>query len=331
MPIVQRHSAGDLAQMQSLQLGAKIQMSKRRICEWYDHWNGDVYVSFSGGKDSTVVLNLVRSIFPEVPAVFVDTGLEYPEVREFVKRQDNVIWLKPEMNFKEVVKTYGYPVATKEIAKKIKYAREGVAWAQKFIDGTALDKEGRKSRYCVSKRWLPLMNAPFEVSSYCCDIMKKHPTHKFERENGLKPILGLLATESKLREQAWMRAGCNAFDTKKPRSTPIAFWTEQDVLQDLHENHIPIAKCYGDIVLDDTQLRIDLSTGKIKECETLKTTGADRTGCMFCMFGAHLEKSPNRFERMKIEHPKQYEWMLKSLEDGGLGLKEVLDYIHVKY
>lgn len=60
-------------------------------------------------------------------------------------------------------------------------------------------------------------------------------------------------------------------------------------------------------------------------------TGVQRTGCMFCMFGAHLEEHPNKFERMKETHPKQYEWCLKDVENGGLGLAKVLDFIGVSY
>ena len=71
----------ELRQMQSLPLELKILKTQLRIREWYEHWDGDVCVSFSGGKDSSVLLHLVRSMYPDVPAVFVDTGLEFPEIR----------------------------------------------------------------------------------------------------------------------------------------------------------------------------------------------------------------------------------------------------------
>ena len=104
---------GDLLKKrQGYNLQGKIFLSKERIKEWYEHWDGMVYVSFSGGKDSTVLLHLVRSMYPEVPAVFCDTGLEYPEIRDFVKTFDNVTWLKPKMTFRDVLKKYGYPVVS---------------------------------------------------------------------------------------------------------------------------------------------------------------------------------------------------------------------------
>lgn len=168
-----KHQPYDLAQMQSLSLQAKIRMTQMRIQEWYEAWDGKVYVSFSGGKDSTVLLHIARELYPDIPAVFSDTGLEYPEIREFVKTQENITIIRPEKNFKQVILEHGYPVATKEIARKIQYAKKGSEWAKKYVDGSAVDSEGRPSRYRVSNRWLKLLNAPFEVSSDCCDIMKK--------------------------------------------------------------------------------------------------------------------------------------------------------------
>ena len=76
-----RHTAGDLTQMQALPLSAKINMTKLRIRAWVDEFGIDgVYVSFSGGKDSTVLLHICREMYPDIKAVFVDTGLEYPEI-----------------------------------------------------------------------------------------------------------------------------------------------------------------------------------------------------------------------------------------------------------
>lgn len=120
-----KHTITDLYQMQSLPLDAKVRMSAQRIMAWYEHFDGQVYVSFSGGKDSTVLVDLVRNVcgLSDVPLVFVDTGLEYPEIREFVKTFDNVTWLKPSMNFKEVIKTYGYPFISKEVSNNVDGAK----------------------------------------------------------------------------------------------------------------------------------------------------------------------------------------------------------------
>lgn len=119
-----KHTISDLHQRQSLPLEAKTKLTKERIREWVDEFGEDgVYVSFSGGKDSTVLLHLARSIYPNLKAVFIDTGMEYPEIREFVKTFDNVDWIKPKMNFKKVITEYGYPFISKEVSDCVDGAR----------------------------------------------------------------------------------------------------------------------------------------------------------------------------------------------------------------
>lgn len=119
------HTIQELKMRQRLPLDIKVRMTQQRIREWINEFGVDgVYVSFSGGKDSTVLLHLVRELYPDVPAVFVDTGLEYPEIREFVKTFDNVEWLKPKMNFKQVIQKYGYPFISKEVSECVSGARK---------------------------------------------------------------------------------------------------------------------------------------------------------------------------------------------------------------
>ena len=188
-----------------------------------------------------------------------------------------------------------------------------------------------KSSFAQTK-WKFFLDAPFEISNKCCAVMKKEPVHRYARETGRKAITGQMAEESRLRTQKWLQTGCNGFEMKSPISNPMAFWTEQDVLRYIKENNIQIASVYGDIVADygeEMEGQIDFSDlGLTEDVRPLKTTGCNRTGCMFCGYGCHLEKSPNRFERMKITHPKQYEYIMKPKEQGGLNYKEVIDWIN---
>lgn len=309
-----KYTSEDLKIMQSWPLERKIQVTQTRIIEWYQKNDGKVYVSFSGGKDSTVLLDLVRRIYPDVPAVFIDTGLEYPELREFVKTVPNVIWIKPEMNFRKVIEKYGYPLISKDVAEKIYSARKGGYALKRFDDDSEYNKK-YGCMYSVS-RWTWLKDSNIPISNKCCTEMKKKPAKKYEKETGNKAIVGAMACESRTRKTNWLKNGCNAFDSKRPISQPMSFWTEQDVLQYLKEFNIPYASVYGEI----------------KQYENGKyyTTGCNRTGCVFCGFGCHLEKEPNRFQSLKQTHPKLWNYCMKPWDEGGLGMKEVLDYIGVK-
>mgnify|MGYP001038685789 FL=1 len=180
-------------------------MFKRRIREFYEHFDGKVYVSFSGGKDSTVLLHLVRNLYPDVPAVFIDTGLEHPEVKEFVKSKDNIIILRPEFPFNKVLEQYGYPVISKEVAKFIEDKRRNPnGYTTKKFDSNSDYVKKYGSRYDLSK-WKFLRDSDIKISAECCNLMKKKPAKKFEKETSLKPFIATMAAESNLRKQEYIK------------------------------------------------------------------------------------------------------------------------------
>lgn len=301
----------ELLILQGYDLDLKIMKSIARVREWVDFYGEDgVYISFSGGKDSTVLLHLVRELcgYKNIPAVFVDTGLEYPEIKEFVKLQDNITILRPKMSFKEVLNTYGYPVVSKEQANYLDDIRNTKSEKLRLrrLEGDS------KGRFKLSKKWHYLIDAPFPISHKCCNIMKKNPTKSYEKSTGRKPILGTMAAESSLRKQAYLRNGCNAFESSRPISTPLGFWTESDILNYILKYNLKIATVYGDIICNED--------GK------LKLTGCDRTGCVFCAFGVHAEKGENRYQRLERTHPKLHKYCLDTL-----GFREVLDYMDIPH
>lgn len=143
----------------------------------------------------------------------------------------------------------------------------------------------------------------------CCSVMKKQPLKTYQKEHHVVPYLGTLAQESKLRESAWMKHGCNAYNSKNQISQPMSFWTDQDVLQYIKEKGIEIASVYGEIVgVDENGFQYDPMPGV--KCK-LKCSKCQRTGCIFCGFGAHIDKSKlSRFQQLAYTHPKQYEYCM---------------------
>ena len=270
----------ELKLMQNYPLELKIMKTKQRIIEWVSYYGLEgVYISFSGGKDSTVLLTIAREIYPNIKALYIDTGLEYPEVKQFVKTWDNIDIVRPKMNFREVLNNYGYPVISKEQSQYIYDYRNTNSEKLKKIR-----LEGNKwGRGKISKKWLYMIDAPFKISDKCCNVMKKTPAKNYEKETGRMPIVGTLAEESSLRMTHYLKEGCNAFNSKRPKSPPLGFWTNQDILQYIKENNIKIPTVYGEIVEDNG---------------ALKTTGCDRTGCIYCAYGCHLEEE-NRFLRLE--------------------------------
>ena len=178
--------------------------------------------------------------------------------------------------------------------------------------GISNRNDGKPTIFNYSK-YLWAVGSPFMISNKCCDVMKKSPVHTYTTKTGRRPMLATMATESKLRTTDWIRNGCNGFNMKRPRSTPMSFWTEQDVLLYIYQHKIPIASVYGEVIKEkEVDGQLDFEDLGIFDLglPMLKTTGCKRTGCMFCGFGCHLEKpGEGRFERMKLTHPKQYAYL----------------------
>lgn len=380
-----KHTISDLYQMQSLPLSIKIRMTMRRIREWVEYYGIDgVYVSFSGGKDSTVLLDMARQMYPGLWAVHVDTGLEYPEIKRFVKRYENVKIIRPKMNFRQVIIKYGYPMIGKEVANCVYGARRylerlvesetgeerGKIWDNtayesiigEDISGTDITMpvrylilQGRYphkengeetpeySKIYNKERYKFFLKAPFEISDRCCAVMKKAPLHNYAKETGKMPMTAQMASESRLRTTNWMKNGCNGFHMKSPISNPMSFWTEQDVLEYIYLNHIPIADVYGEVVADYRKGQVqeysmDLGLFDLGK-PVFETTGCNRTGCVYCGFGCHREKSPNRWELAeKLSNPEIIDYMMRggAFENGiwkpdhrGLGFWFVIEWINV--
>lgn len=359
-----KHQPWELRQMQSLPLSAKKRMTFDRLKGWYAEFGDDVYFSYSGGKDSTVLLEMVAEFCKEygyiLHVVFCDTGLEYPEIRMFAESnakriaqkygvEMHFVRLKPDMIFRDVIIEYGYPVISKEVSKIIYGARHSKDKKQSYINKLkGLNPDGSYSEYKQQyKKYEILLQAPFEISNRCCVKMKEQPAMRYEAETGQKPIVATMADESKQRLDGWCKTGCNAFDSDRPMSKPISFWTEQDILTMILTESIEIASVYGEVVKDyektgQIEGQIDMGIFGVPMGDApLKTTGCSRTGCIFCGYGCHLDGEPTRFQRLKITHPKLYEYCIGGGEfnergmwqpsKSGLGMGFVFDWLNEQY
>lgn len=353
-------SKDELKLLQALPLENKIPKSMARIREAVDRYGIDgLYQSHSGGKDSCVLEHLIARVVGEnrIEKVFSNTGLEYPEIQTFMREKGATI-IRPKKQFAEVISEYGYPFISKEVAERVENARKCIGGGTRPISNIIINSQDKyptrtkqilgiggffSERYDFSN-WKDLLTLDFKISPYCCHIFKKRVLYDFEKKTGKIPFLGTMAEESQLRTTAWLKTGCNAFEGKKQKSTPIAFWTNQDILQYIKIYNIKIPTVYGDIVYTDgVNMYEDCFFNDCQLC----TTGCSRTGCIFCGFGAHRERFDKggdgltRFERLKITHRKQYDYCMgggaydtdgfwKPTKDG-LGMAHCIDELNHLY
>ena len=280
-------------------LEKKIERSKIRIKQFYDKLDGQVYISTSGGKDSTVLLHLVRSLYPEVKAVNVAVPM-YPETRRFLKTVDNLEVLIPKKTYQEVVERWGYPVVSKEVSKNISRYIKGDEDTKRYRM-YGIKKNGSTGKVgVIPKKWRFMIDAPFKISDECCNQLKKHPLTKYGKKTGTRPFIGILATESHRRMRDFREKGCNIFVRGKEKGMPLSAWTERDIWDYIKLNKLPYSPVYD--------------------------MGETRTGCLGCLFGCHREKEPNRFQRLYYQHPKIYKYYI---DDMGLG--KIMDFMGLNY
>lgn len=311
------------AQRKFLPYEVKLKLTETRVLEWYHNWSRQVYLAYSGGLDSRVLLHFVRKLLGDsIPAVFSNTGLEFPEIVRFARKAPGEFVEiypmdkdKKRILYRDVILKEGYPMVSKEVAGRIRKLRHGNL-SERYRN-YLLHGDERGSFGKVPEKWKILIDAPFETSEKCCDIMKKQPFKEYAKKTGRVPYIGITQDEGFRRSHQYAHTGCNIYDGKTVKSQPLGFWTKQDILRYIVENDIEICSVYGDI--------------KQSFNGSYYLTGEQRTGCMFCAFGAHLESEPNRFQRMQLTHPKQYSICMRPLEQGGLGMTVPLDYIGVPY
>lgn len=291
----------ELRERQGWSLEQKIDHSLGVIDQFYSRLGGKVYVSFSGGKDSTIVLWLARKIYPDIKAVFCNTGNEYPDIVRFVRETKsggaNLDIIYPKLKPKEVLANYGFPLISKEVSESI-YDVKTNPYSKHSQRLFGIIRANYQPR--IADKYKHLLDVDYKVSAKCCTKLKKEPFKRFEKETGLSPILGNMASESRLRETQYrVQGGCNVFkEGVKGRniSRPLSIWLEQDVWNCIERYKIPIADIYR--------------------------KGAMRTGCMFCGYGCQFADD-NRLRLVHSMYPKMYD-MFMNYTNNGVTYREAL-------
>lgn len=331
-----------------------------RAREFYSHpdVNGNCFVSV-GGLDSITLFLFLRSIYINVPGVSV-SFLEDKSIQKVHKalsitclppilRDDGRQWTKT-----AVIKEFGFPVLSKEIAGKIAHLQhpteKNATVRHAIITGETGAYGGYRkgTRMRLSQKWLEKFGGyenerentnygkpDFLVSDRCCYYLKERPCDDYARKSGSFPYMGLMASEGGRRQKALMLHGCNYISPGTKRSAPFAIFQRQDLLeltlemeQWYHEHwrefgseHLEtiVPAIYGEIVRDHRG--------------QLRTTKAQRTGCSMCGFGIHLEKRPHRFDYLRQDNPKEWEYQMyhigQDIYGNEIGWGHVLDYIGV--
>lgn len=334
----------ELRQRVAWPLDLKLEYFCKIVSQFIIHTRGGAYMSFSGGKDSKVGVDIVDKIydgtfkhitpnwdrlvsFPKPVKLFSNTGLEFPEIVDYVKEHDNVVIVKPKMGFTRVIKEVGVAVGSKMIAEMVSRLKgyisnpsdKNAATKRLYMQG--IRKDGTESKGSkLSEKWKYLIDAPFNVSGKCCDILKKEPFESYHKETGKHPIVFTTVGEGAIRKTSYFKTGCNTFTDGKEKSRPLSIFTEADIWEYAARFKIRFAEVYY-----EREIPVEQVDGSIK---VTKIEAESRTGCMFCMFGIHLEdkKKNNRIQRIAISHPKMHDVIINKS-----GLGEVLKYIKVPY
>lgn len=302
-------------------LDDKVREACHRVEELYYETNGKCYVSFSGGKDSTILLALIKLCeevytIPQnaIPAVFSNTGIELGVTINFVdwvkeNYYSNVQIIRPIKPFDWVMKNEGKPIKSKMKSKDLEqwhYGKRSDALKMLMLQGAV--KTGKFShKHVIGDKDLHMLHDDFDIvpSNKCCDWMKKKPFEKYAKESDMKGCYqGIRVAEEGARDSAaktrLMHGGklCTWVKNGVIQKAPIIDWTDDDVEQFIREYNVPLSDAYTKY-------------------------GFRRTGCMACPYGKQVDKD---LDYLYHHEPNRYKAAMYWLKDVYIAQNVVLPF-----
>ncbi|WDS60550.1 PAPS reductase [Bacillus phage BC-6] len=276
-----------------------------RIKRDYDRTGGQIYLSFSGGKDSTVVAELIKmaKLPTDIPFVFANTGIELNATLEHVKNFDypNVVLVKPRKPAVKIWKEDGRPIKSKLKSEALgTYQKHlddpfGTSRSRQLISGEAEkggEKLGKKTMYGLAKKDFHLLHPDLEykIANKCCHYMKKMPFKDFAKDNNMNgTFTGVRSNEGGVRKVAY--TSCvhikKIGDKEYVTSMPIFDWTDEMMEEFISLYNVKLSRAYTEY-------------------------GMERTGCMACPFSRNIQ---NDLKVIHDHEPIKYKASMKMLKE----------------
>lgn len=259
----------------------------QQIDKEYDLRN-NAYVSFSGGKDSTVLSDIIDRALPNnsIPRVFINTGIEYNELVKFVyeqKKIDNrIVEVRSGVNILDMLEKNGYPFKSKEHAHKLHLLQQG-STAKSVVSYFTIDPSKRTMHNCP--KILAYQSKGFEkflVNDICCTMLKKRPANEWSKENK-KPIaiIGIRIAEGGQRKNV---SSCLYFQRSNLKKfSPLLVCSDSFVDTYIERFGIKLCKLY------------------------YAPYNFKRTGCKGCPFNIELQKELNTLAEFFPKEKEQCE------------------------
>lgn len=303
-------------------LDDKINDACHRIEELWYETDGKCFVAFSGGKDSTVLLALVKMCeevytIPEnaIPAVFCNTGIELGVTLDFIKWvkgnwYQNVVIVYPEKSFDWILKNKGKPMKSKMKSEYLERWGRGArtpAVVGSLVTGVLPTGNNTARKTRLADKDMHMLSDDFEikVSNKCCEYLKKRATKQYEKESGaVGSILGIRIEEGgsrQLNAQRRVKSGgklCTFQSHGKTVKAPIIDWTDEDIDGFVKRYNVPLSKAYT-------------------------VYGFRRTGCMACPYSQAL---PTDLQYLHDYEPNRYKAAMHWMKDVYIAQNVILPF-----